>query len=134
MRVPPQIGADERLGRRVSSRNVRNRVRRGNAPISLFMREDTRFLSVDRLRDDWLTEATSVVVKYDEGRNRTFYGWATISRNDAMGNGREVEPSPLPDNRYHADIVLPLMVMFDKNEYEKHAIELAAQARWQPSA
>ena len=133
MSVPPQIGADERLGRRVSSSSVRNRVRRGNAPVSLFIRKSMPLLSVDRLRDDWLADATDVAVRYDEGRERTFYGWATVSRNDAMENGREVEPSPQEGNPYHADIVLPPSVVFDKNEYERHAIELAAQARWQPS-
>ena len=86
------------------------------------------------MRDDWLMDATDVASRYDEGRNRTFYGWATVSRNDAMRNDREVEPSPQEGNQYHADIVLPPRVIFDKNEYERHAIELAAQARWQPSA
>ena len=134
MSVPPRIGTDERLGRRVSSRRHRNRVRRGDAPISLFMRDDTRYLSVDRLRDDWLADATDIAVRYDNGRGRTFYGWAAVSRNDATQNDREVEPSPQEGNQYHADIVLPPVVIFDKNEYTRHAVELAAQASWQPPA
>ena len=134
MSVPPEIGSDERLGRRISSRGERNRVRRGDAPVSLFMRKNMPLLSVDRLRDDWLADATDVAVGYDNERGRTFYGWAAVSLDDAARNDREVEPSPQEGNQYHADIVLPPRVIFDKNEYERHAIELAAQARWQPSA
>ena len=134
MSVPPQIGADERLGRRISSQKHLRLVRRGDAPVSLFMRDDTRYLSVDRLRDDWLADATDVAVGYDQGRGRTFYGWATVSEEQANQSDGVVEPSPQEDNQYHADIVLPLMVMFDKNEYEKRAVELAAQARWQAPA
>lgn len=91
-----------------------------------------RDLSVDRLREDCLADATDIAVRYDEGRGRTFYGWAAISRSDATQNDREIEPSPQEDNRYHADIVLPPVVISDENEYLKHALELAAQARWQP--
>ena len=134
MSVPPQIESDERLGRRLSSRKHRNLVRRGNAPVSLFMREDTRILSVDRLRDDWLTDATNVAVRYDEGRGRTFYGWATVSEERANQSDRVVEPSPQEDNPYHADLVLPMIVMFNRRTYEKHAVELAAHASWQPLA
>ena len=134
MSLPPQIGADERLGRRISSQRDRNLVRRGDAPVRLFMREDTRYLSVDRLRDVWLPDVTDVEVRYDKERGRTFRGWAAVSRNDATQNAREVEPSPQEGNQYHADIVLPLTVMFGKDEYQKHAVELAAQARWQPPA
>lgn len=134
MSVPPQIGSDERLGRRLSSRKHRNLVRRGNAPVSLFMREDTRILSVDRLRGDWLADATDVAIGYDEGRGRTFYGWATVSEERASQNDRVVDPSPQEDNPYHADLVLPLIVMFNRKTYERHAVELAAQASWQPPA
>ena len=131
MSIPSQIGSGERLGRRISSRSHLRLVRRGDAPISLFMREDTRFLSVDRLRDDWLADATDVAVGYDNERGRTFYGWAAVSLVVSARNDREVESSPQEGNQYHADIVLPLMVMSDKSEYERHAVELAAKASWQ---
>ena len=98
------------------------------------MREDTRILSVDRLRDDWLADATDVAVRYDDGRGRTFYGWATVSEERANQSDRVVEPSPQGDNQYHADLVLPMIVMFNRRTYEKHAVELAAHASWQPPA
>ena len=132
MSLPPQIGVDERLGRRISSQKHLRLVRRGDAPVSLFMRTSMPLLSVDRLRDDWLPDATSVAVRYDEGRGRTFYGWAAVSEEQASQNGRVVDPSPQEGNQYHADIVLPPTVVSDKDEYQEHAVELAAQARWQP--
>ena len=131
MSVPSQIGIDERLGRRISSQKDRKLVKRGDAPAKLFIRKGMRDLSVDRLREDWLADATDIAVRYDEGRGRKFYGWAAVSWNDATRNDREVEPSPQEGNQYHADIVLPQEVICDKNEYEKHAIKLAAQAHWQ---
>lgn len=104
--------------------------RRGNIPLRLFARRDTRELSVDRIHEDWLPEIIAIAVNYDEGRNRNFYGWAVVSQDVASSNGRRIELSPQEDNEYHADIVLPDSVLSDKNERERHALELSAEARW----
>ena len=123
--------ADEELGRRVSSQKHRRLVQRGDTPLSLFMRKDTYELSVDRLHEYHISEVTKIAVSYDDNRNRTFYGWAVVSQDVAAGSGRNIRPSPKAGNDYHADIILPAIVVSDKREREKHASELAAKARWQ---
>ena len=127
---PSNLTPDEELGRRVSSSKDSRMARRGNIPLRLFARRDTRELSVDRIREDWLPEVTAIAVNYDEGRNRNFYGWAIVAQDVASSNGRHIELSPQEDNEYHADIVLPDSVLSDKNELERHALELSAEARW----
>ena len=122
---------DEGLGRRVSSRRDRRYLRRGDAPLSLFARRGTYKLSVDRMHDDYLSEATAIAVNYDKSRERTFYGWAVVTQDVASKHGRYVEPSPQQDNEYHADIVLPVIVASDKKKRDQHAAELAARAHWQ---
>lgn len=129
-----RLGPDEELGRRVSSRSVRGLVRRGDAPLSLFAREGTYKLSVDRLHVDYLSEVTAIAADYDRSRERNFYGWAVVTHDVASRNGRHVEPSPQPENKYHADIVLPIIVVSDKKKSEQHASELAAKAHWQDPA
>ena len=130
-----KLAPDEELGRRVSSNGDRKLVERGDTPLKLFVREGTNELSVDRIHDDdCLSEVTTIATKYDEGRGRHFHGWATVAQDVASKNGRSVEPSPQPDNQYHADIVLPSVVTVDKKASEQHASELAAKARWQVSA
>ncbi len=131
---PSSLTPDEELGRRVSSSKDSRMARRGNIPLRLFLRRDTRELSVDRLRNDCLPEVTAIAVDYDERRDRNFYGWAVVTQDVASRNGRRVEPSPQEDNKYHADIILPDSVLSDKNERERHALELSAEARWQEPA
>ena len=128
---PSNLTPDEELGRRISSSKDSRMARRGNVPLRLFVRRDTRELSVDRLHNDCLAEVSAIAVSYDESRNRNFYGWAVVTQDVASRNGRRIEPSPQEDNQYHADIILPDSVLLDKNERERHALELSAEARWQ---
>ena len=128
------LGPDEELGRRVSSRNHSKLVQRGDAPLDLFVGKCAYKLSVDRLHNDYLLEVTAIAVAYDNSRERNFYGWAAITQDVATKNGRSVELSPQPDNKFHADIVLPITDSSDKNEIERHASELAAKSHWQDSA
>ncbi len=107
---------------------------RGNVPVSLFELTGTRELSVDRLRDDHMVEVSAIAIEHDKRRNRNFYGWATVPQDAASENGRRVEPTPQPDNPYHADIILPIAVSKDDYQRERHATELAACAEWQALA
>ena len=61
------------------------------------------------------------------GANRSFYGWAEVSVACASEDGRTVLASPIPEDRWHADIVLPCEPN-DTDEREWHAEELAANA------
>ena len=131
---PSNLVPDEKLGRRVSSRKERKKVESGDTPLSLFVRDGSNKLSVDRLRNDYLREITKISKKYDECRGRNFYGWATVSQDVASRNERQIGISPQTDNPYHADIVLPIIVLSDQEKSDEHASELAANAYWQAPA
>lgn len=47
-----------------------------------------------------------------------------------MRKGRDVIDSALPDNPYHAEIVLPKDAVDNRDEQIAHAKELADAARW----
>ena len=64
------------------------------------------------------------------GRKVTFYGWAVITAEYAENNGRRVVATPLPDNLYHADIVLPDSTAENRDEQVRHAQELADASLW----
>ena len=91
-------------------------------------------ISVDRLDfaepEDMATLGDAVAVGRSVGSVRTFYGWAVIAAEDAGSNGRQVVPSPLPDNPYHTDIILPNSTAEDRDEQIRHAQELADASRW----
>ena len=61
------------------------------------------------------------------GANRSFYGWAEVAVVFASQDGRAVLASPMPEDRWHADIVLPCEPS-DRDAREWHAEELAAYA------
>ena len=94
-------------------------------------RGGTNELSVDRVYDDNLPKVTNIAVAHDVGRGRSFYGWVVVTQDMAARNGRSIKASPREDNEFHADIVLPLEVVSDKEKRQQHASELATYARWQ---
>ena len=123
---PSRLMPDEELGRRISSTRIWKRVQRGVAPLALFQPRpvDNLKLSVDRVRESYLSDLTGIAVRDDQRRDRNFYGWATVTQDVASKSGRYIEPSPKKDNPYHADIVLP-------DDSDQHKTELAAHARCQ---
>lgn len=132
-----QLRPDEGLGRRVSSRGHRAKVQSGNAPLNLFILPDKQperhKISVDRLHDEYLADVSAIAdyyFKHEHPEKRNFYGWAEVTQEKASELGRKVEPTPLRDNKYHADIVLPFLAAIDPREMERHATELAAKASW----
>ena len=63
---------------------------------------------------------------------KEFRGWAILTVNDASANGRSVVPSPLEENRYHADICLNLPDDDNRREEQKeHSVDLAVRAWWE---
>ncbi len=126
-----EFAPDEKLGRRVSSSRYINRSKRNNVPARVFEHRGTNELSVDRVYDDNLTKVTSIAVAHDVGRGRNFNGWVVVTQDMAARNGRSIKASPREDNEFHADIVLPLEVVSDKEKRQQHASELATYARWQ---
>ena len=68
------------------------------------------------------------------GPGRSFYGWAEVSVAKASENGREVHYTPQSRNKWHADIVLPVIVQADKKKREYHAGKLARASIPRPAA
>lgn len=130
MNVPEDIAAGEELGRGVfSSRTARRAHRR--IPHHIFLeRVGETSISVDRLSVAPMDEAVEIADGIGEMRNRQFYGWAVVTNEDAARNGRRVAASPIGDNPYHADILLPGIAAEDREEQKRHAQELADVARW----
>ena len=91
-------------------------------------------VSIDRLSVAPPEEAVTIA-ELREGKRtppRTFYGWAVLTPEAASGSGRQVVPSPTPDNPYHGDIVLPEAARGNDKVLEKHAQQLADLSVWHP--
>ena len=133
---PGPVAAGEELGRSVfSSRQSRTAANTG-VPFHVFLeRTGEREISVDRLTLAPLAEAVANATRVAEQRNppRNFYGWAVVRSEQVRAAGYEVNDSPLPDNRYHADIILPDDAMENADAQRQYAIKLAGMARWRPA-
>ena len=142
----PRVFDADLVGRDVLSDRDRRKILKNRAPPCLFLdkKSPTR-LSVQRLapvpnqappadRPDLAPDA--VIAEIGERRakalNRNFYGWAELPVEAAARDGRTVRPSPLPDNQWHADIVLPAEAEKERRQREKHAQALADNAGWRP--
>lgn len=131
MTAPRAIGPGEDLGRGVFSSRNRDRARRGKTPHHVFLeREGTIEVSVDRLNFAPETEMSGIADRVAANRNATFYGWAVVVEDRARANGRGAIASPITDNPYHADIILPAPAAEDREEQKRHAQELADASTW----
>ena len=130
------IAPGENLGRAVLSSRQANRASRQRVPFHVFLEKkgETR-ISVDRVDVAPQVEAVEIAERMATARNRRFYGWASVVVEDANANRRRVMASPLLDNAYHADIILPDSTIEDREEQKRHAQELADASTWrgQPS-
>ena len=63
------------------------------------------------------------------GSQRSFYGWAKLKAIDARKENREVKSTPIKENPYHADIILPKDT---KDDLITHATSLAVSSDWKP--
>ena len=127
-RIRPQ----EELGRGVfSSRNAK-RAKRSRVPAYVFLEKlGEPKISVDRLSVAPLEEVVEIAERVAGARDASFYGWAIVAAKRIRENSREVVATPLPDNPYHADILLPEGAAEDREEQQRHAQELADASRWQ---
>ena len=125
------VSENEYLGREVFSRSSAKRARRNRIPFRVFLeREGIKLISVDRLDNASVEEATSIAGQNAIARNASFYGWAVVLGAHAMADERKVVPSPTSLNPFHADIVLPDQAALDREEQKSHAQNLADQATW----
>lgn len=124
----------ESLGRGVFSSNDASRAGRSGVPKRVFLeRRGTTEISVDRLDLMSKVEAVETARAVADNRGRNFYGWAVLVTERACRSGRRVRASPIAENPYHADIILPDSAGEDYEEQVRHAQELADDSRWQQS-
>ena len=127
-RVRPQ----EELGRGVFSSKNAKRAKRSRAPAHVFLEKlGEPKISVDRLSVAPLEEVVKIAERVAGVRGASFYGWAIVAAKRIRENCREVVATPLLDNPYHADILLPDGAAEDREEQQRHAQELADASRWQ---
>lgn len=129
--VPREIGSEEELGRGVFSSRHAERAERSRVPHHIFLeRPGITEISVDRLSIAPTDEAVAIAEVAAIARDASFYGWASVSADEAGRNARRVTASPLSSNPYHADIVLPGATAEDREEQKRHAQELADASHW----
>lgn len=130
--MPDTIESSEELGREIFSKGQAKRAARNAVPKNVFLeKEGVAKLSVDRLSVAPIEEVIINADKAAEKRNRTFYGWATLTASNAGLNERKVFASPTQDNPYHADIELPEKAVEDREEQILHAQWLADLSSWE---
>lgn len=122
----------EELGRGVFSSKNAKRAKRSRVPAHVFLEKlGEPKISVDRMSVAPLEEVVKVAERVAAGRDASFYGWAIVTAKRIRENKREVVATPLPENPYHAEILLPEGAAEDREEQQRHAQELADASRWQ---
>lgn len=136
---PGPVSDWEELGRRVFSENVARRAARGRIRPSVFQeRTGNRNLSVDRLTTAGSVGLAAVVEDAKQAAAsrqqppNTFCGWAVVTAEAVISAGCITEDSPLPNNRYHANIILPDSAMENEDAQWEYATNLARGATWKP--
>ncbi len=131
---PGPVGDWEELGRGVfSSSHIRQAAK--SVKLNAFLEKTgERRISVDRLTLAPPAEAAANAGRVAEQRNppRTFYGWAVVATEPVRAAGFMVKDSQLPDNLYHADIILPEEAVADADAQTQSAVTLAGMSTWRP--
>lgn len=137
---PGPVGDWEELGRRVFSGKIAHRAAtNGKIKPSVFLEKTgNRKLSVDRLTS---VDAAGIAAVVEDAKNaaasrpqppNTFYGWAVVTAEAVIRARSTVEDSPLPNNRYHANIILPDSAVENEEAQKGYAATLAGRAKWKP--
>lgn len=125
------IASDEDLGRGVFSSKQARRARSAGVRLNVFLERPGQLkISVDRLSLAPVDVADAMAESVAAARGANFYGWAVITAGAASADGRCVLATPLPDNPYHADIVLPELAAHNLRTQREHAQKLADASRW----
>lgn len=127
------VPKEEDLGRGVfSSRHVKAARRYRVSPDAFLERPGRREISVERLSRSSLAKALKRGERAADRRNRRFYGWAVVAVAAVLERSMKVKATPTPENRWHADIVLPEPAAEDKGVQRQYAQKLADASRWRP--
>ena len=128
------LRSEKGLGRRVFSKSIAKKLERGlkgRLYREFLIKPGQTAISLDRLSGAPLGELAALAHAESVSRDGSFHGWALITGEDACGKDRRVIASPLDNNPYHADILLPASAATDKGERVRHAHELAtASSGW----
>ncbi len=130
------LGESELIGRGVFSGKQASKARRGRVIPEVFLERDgVDRISVNRLSYAPLSVLTQIgneVAKNRTNGTRSFYGWAVLIVEDAEDSDRKVEPTPIEDNPYHADICLMNLPSDDTlhTVQYRHALDLATKSTW----
>lgn len=133
MSVPDDIAPSEMLGRAVFDASKARAAEKGKVPPKVFReRLGILELSVDRLS---LADKQSLVKTHESAReNQQFYGWAVVDHKTACDMDRTVGSDKLPENEWHANILLPELPdgAEAQDELQKaHSLNLARRSKWQ---
>ena len=133
------VGAWEKLGRRVFSSSQSKKAAKGKVQLQIFLEVGNRKISVDRLTAAPITATplNYITAEADEAGMkrcppRHFYGWAVVDKEQVLANGCTLQASPLPNNPYHANIVLPDVATTNAEAQKQYATALASVAKWKP--
>ena len=136
---PGPVGDWEELGRRVFSCKAAKKAARNRVPFSVFL-ENTgvKELSVDRLtvaeaEPEGMAEVVADALQTAASRKtppNVFCGWAVVNAEAVRETGGQAKDSPLPSNRYHADVILPDAKMESRDAQRGYATTLAGKSFW----
>ena len=140
------VVADRQLGRRAKSETRARKSYRGLVglrspyiPRYVFMPPKTSTtLSADCLGVISDTEMAQIASQQLARAGEEFYGWYVLTVQDIDEAGCTLRISPTAENRYHADIVLPVDPTLDRkskkcrDELERIANDLSARAVFVP--
>ena len=136
-----ELDASEELGRCVTSghdyRQIKNSMHMGEAaiPYTVYANWDEEgALSVIRLDHPTLTEAieNGEATAKARGPKRQFHGWAVTRVGDVRRLNFHVKATPRPENKWHADIVMPDQDRLRQERHTELALELARASKWRP--
>ena len=135
MTVPaavPEIEDDETLARAVVSSMEAKLSRGGDVPATVFIYHGNFEISVDRVSKMTTIEAVrhGEIIASERGSNRSFYGWATLTRPKVLDAKCGCRASPEVNNLWHVDILMPEAAAGDDRLHDEFAAALARRSFW----
>ena len=135
-KLPKNIDDNDSLGRAIFSSNDTRKAKNSKIRHNVFMENKPEAtISVDRF--DFCPQEELINIqdqnakkRSTEGTRRSFYGWARLKAINARKEERKVESNTVPENPYHAEIILP--EPHTKDHQIDHAHELAYYSNWWP--
>lgn len=137
-----EIKRNDRLGREERSQSDAKKAfrrlkseGRARVRVSKFQPpRDSNEISVNRM--DLAPKSTMAAIgkRNASHLNKQFWGWYILTAEDVEEAGCSIKPSPLKDNRYHADIIIPVALDAEdrRDTIIEHARDLAYHATFLP--